>query len=408
MLLNWPIYGQTGGAERIVCEFSAALLAQGHSVTVVSGDKSQGFPIYSLDPRVKLIYFGDIPIPRFIKYLKSIFTWSIRKKERKVLRRFMKLELKSFQLKKAIQSLESDLIISYEPESTYIYFRAFNSLTPVITMFHSSPEFLISKILGAYYADHLNKFPSLDYYKVRRWFDIYIAQLRKSSVIQVLMPEFIKTIENLIPNIEIICIRNPVNQAKKMSNLNAHTIINIARVVPVKRQILIVEAFNLIKDRFPDWKIEIWGQTDADKSYTANLQSTIDKYGLENRIKLCGVTSNIDKKLDNSSILIMTSSVEGFCLGMVESMTKGLPVIGCNSCTAINTIIRDGENGFLCEDSPESIAKALERLMKSKTLRIKLGRQGHKDAKAYDPPIIWTQWNQLISKTINNNDLYDI
>ena len=265
-------------------------------------------------------------------------------------------------------------------------------------MFHTSPEFALGQVLGVFNEDYEKQYSQLKYSRIRRKFNFYLEQVGKSSVIQVLMPEFIKKVHLFIPHVKTVCIPNAVNQKEKMMNLDSHTIINVARVVPVKRQHLLVEAFNLLKNRYPNWNVEIWGQTND--PYSQIVQSCIEKYNLSNRVKMCGITTNIDKCFDHSSILIMPSSIEGFCLGVAEAMTRGLPVIGCKSCVGINSLIRNGKNGFLCEDTPESLAGALEILMENKSLRLKFGQQGWEDAKAFDPKNIWKKWNELILEVI--------
>lgn len=65
----------------------------------------------------------------------------------------------------------------------------------------------------------------------------------------------------------------------------------------------------------------------------------------------------------------------GICLA--EAMTVGLPAVGYRSCHAVNEIIRDKGNGFLCEDGVEPFAEALRRLMSDEGLRKRWGtRQG--------------------------------
>lgn len=104
--------------------------------------------------------------------------------------------------------------------------------------------------------------------------------------------------------------------------------------------------------------------------------------------------------MEGASILVMASEFEGFCLGLVEAMSKGLPVVGCNTCAVVNTIIRNGENGFLCDDTPEAIASALSRLMESADLRKRLGARGRKDAKLFAPDLIWKKWEDVLSSVV--------
>jgi glycosyltransferase involved in cell wall biosynthesis len=85
---------------------------------------------------------------------------------------------------------------------------------------------------------------------------------------------------------------------------------------------------------------------------------------------------------------------------MTEAMSIGLPVVGFNNCAAVNELVRDGENGILCEDGVESFAKALSRLMKNKEIRIRFGRQAHEDMKAYSPDVIWQRWEELMKNLL--------
>ena len=74
----------------------------------------------------------------------------------------------------------------------------------------------------------------------------------------------------------------------------------------------------------------------------------------------------------------------------------GLPAVGCKNCPAVNTLIRDGENGLLTDSTPEGYAEALARLMKDEDLRYHLGRQGKEDMKAYSADFVWSSWEKLI------------
>lgn len=80
----------------------------------------------------------------------------------------------------------------------------------------------------------------------------------------------------------------------------------------------------------------------------------------------------------------------GICLA--EAMTVGLPAVGYRSCHAVNEIIRDKGNGFLCEDGVEPFAEALRRLMSDEGLRKKMGYEARRTAEAYEASKIWGKW----------------
>lgn len=394
MVLAWPIFNQKGGAERILCELSDELLRRGHNVTVLCADKLQGKPAYPVNPLVRFEHFGGAPLPlSHLKFFRGVRSWRPQKEVRRTLRHFSGLDAAAAKLKLSAKRFETDVYITFSAYGTYILKKAIGQTAPVITMFHSTPEFVYGEPLGVQEA-HSNKWDLLKNRSIRDWFDNFLATVASSNIVQVLMPEFVEPTRKALPGSNVVCIPNPVPQYIEPADLKKHTIINVARIVPLKRQHLIVEAFALLAKRFPDWTVELWGQTND--RYCDDVRQLIDKLGLTDRVKICGVTTNIEQKLANASVLVMASELEGFCLGMVEAMAKGLPVIGCTNCKAVNTIIRDEENGLLCEDTPNAMATALSRLMENEELRKRLGTRGREDAKSFAPHLIWDQWESLL------------
>ena len=83
-------------------------------------------------------------------------------------------------------------------------------------------------------------------------------------------------------------------------------------------------------------------------------------------------------------------------------MSAGLPVIGYKNCPAVNELIKDGENGYLCEDGVNAFAQALDKLMSDEKLRKKMGKAAKEDMKQYAPEKIWDMWENLIEKSLTD------
>ena len=79
-------------------------------------------------------------------------------------------------------------------------------------------------------------------------------------------------------------------------------------------------------------------------------------------------------------------------------MSAGLPVIGYKNCPAVNELIKDGENGYLCEDGVNAFAQALDKLMSDEKLRKKMGKAAKEDMTQYAPEKIWDMWEKLIEQ----------
>lgn len=410
IVIAWNIYGTPGGAERILAELSDYLISKGHKVTVISADAQQGDISYAHDPRLILLHYGSesYSLKNRKPFLK-LSCFGASSEEKRTLLTIKQKKAEVDQLQPLLQNLETDILLAFCPFSAYLAIKAFDNLyntssnifrhqrsnrrPRVLTMCHSTPEFSVYGVIFNY-IENKKLSNRLQFKRVRKQLQEYIQTAGRSDLVQVLMPNFLAEARTFFPKTQIIQIPNPVLQFKTASSLNKPLILNIARIIPLKRQILLVEAFSIIAKEFPEWKIEFWGSTQS--SYTSKVFNRIQELGLQNQVFIRGTTQNIESVLNDASVLVITSQLEGFCLGMLEGMSKGLPVIGCRSCASVNSIIRDGENGLLCDDTPESLANALRRLLTNKELRSSLGQQAKKDASLYKPITIYETWEKLL------------
>ena len=81
---------------------------------------------------------------------------------------------------------------------------------------------------------------------------------------------------------------------------------------------------------------------------------------------------------------------------MTEAMAVGLPVVAYKSCSGVNEIIVDAKNGFLAEDGIEDFASKLEKLMKNKELRMKMGNEARKTVLDFRPNKVWDKWENVV------------
>lgn len=64
----------------------------------------------------------------------------------------------------------------------------------------------------------------------------------------------------------------------------------------------------------------------------------------------------------NSSIFVLVSRLEGYGMVYAEAMHYGLPIVGSQK-GAVPELVKDGENGFLCDpENPDEIAQAIIKL----------------------------------------------
>lgn len=164
---------------------------------------------------------------------------------------------------------------------------------------------------------------------------------------------------------------------------------------------ILIRAFAQISDRFPAWRIDIYGKG-PDQS---DLAALAIGSGIGARVNFRGSTKSYAELSDayaKAHIFALPSRAEGCPLSLREAMAHGLPVIGFDSCSGTNEIIFHERNGLLArsDDKVAGMREALERLMGDPTLRSAYGRNGIEDVKAFAPELTLDAWEGLLLRAI--------
>lgn len=375
-----------GGTEKVFFDMANNLSRLGHHVIAIVHDTHPGAPCFPIDEAVKYINCKVDPWTniqsQLLRRILPVFQPKTERISTKIIHKYLPRAKK---IEQVLDIERPDVIVTFQALATYVVIDMIKTTIPVITMFHVNPGNLDSDDSKLYH-----------------------SALLKSAAIQVLMPEFAQNLKSLFAIPNIVTIPNIVPQNNLYSTLTRPVIINVARLCRFpKRQHLLIEAFNLLKDDFPEWTVELWGESTEHPRYALELSLLIQKYHLQNRIKLCGPSKDILSKLLSASVFCFPSANEAFGLAMTEAMSMGLPAIGCKQCTGVNSLIHHGENGFLCDDTPEDIASHLRLLMSDIELRQKMGQQAREDMKQYSPEIIWKRWDDLLKKVHAGEPIVD-
>ncbi len=220
--------------------------------------------------------------------------------------------------------------------------------------------------------------------------------------IHLLMPTFIQSVPETLHH-KVRTIYNPLStsiaSSKKAVQVTAeacYTILSLGRLDPKPKQIrLLIAAFALLAQEFPQWKLDIWG-TGPDEEALREQISTLPQ-DIQQRVHLCGLAKNPTEQYSTADIFCIPSRFEGFGLTVTEAMAHSLPVVGFASCNGVNGLVHHEENGLLApEMTAESLAGELRRLMQDTELRQQLGQQAKEDAKNFAPEYIYPQWEELI------------
>ena len=160
---------------------------------------------------------------------------------------------------------------------------------------------------------------------------------------------------------------------------------------------MLIEAWEQLACKFPDWILEIAG-TGSEKSYE-ELKSMVTVHGLENRINFLGFRTDIDSIMREASIFILSSRIEGFPMGLVEAMSQGCACVSFAIGGAVSEIITHDRNGIIVDDGDiSSLAQELSVLMTDKDKRERLSKNAVQDISRFEADNIAQKWEELFSR----------
>lgn len=138
-------------------------------------------------------------------------------------------------------------------------------------------------------------------------------------------------------------------------------IINYCRLEKQKNLYMLIDAFELLSNRFPTYELHLYGEGSERNSIIEYIQNKKSR----DRIYLYPFSKNIHEKVKHSAVYVSTSNYEGISNSMLESLGIGIPVV-CTDCPCggARQFIEDGVNGYLIEvGNTEQLAKRLTILL---------------------------------------------
>lgn len=374
--------GMPGGVEKLTCYLSSYLVKQGHAVTVLYRDSTEGLPLFPIDSRVRQynILFDkgekiiNEKLPFYLRFYREAVRLCSQSAAQGINAKYKGAEYGP-RIREFLDRLQPDVVISCSAPSTKYVITDAGCKIPVITLFRGDP---------------MVQMPLLS--KEER---IAVAQ---SAAIQVLWPSKVAVAQQYFPHVPVVAIGNAVFPAESMANPGAekvhHLISCVGNVSGRKNQKLLWKAFSLLAAKYPDWRVEFWGEKTS--HYARSLGEEIHRAGMGDRVMLKGKTSHIGDVYGQSDIFCIPSTSEGFPQGLAEAMSAGLPAIGLKSCGGTNELIHDGETGFLVDDEAVDFASALEKLINNRELRRIMGEKAHVAVAEYEPEKMWKIWENLL------------
>lgn len=143
-----------------------------------------------------------------------------------------------------------------------------------------------------------------------------------------------------------VVIPNPIKSVlpERYIGKRRHIIAAFSRLNKQKNIPMMLDAFKLFLQKYPDYKLKIYGRGEE----IENLKNYASKIGVDQNVDFCGFCKNIHYEIIDYMMFVSSSNYEGISNSMIEALGIGLPCV-CTDCPAggARMFIKDGINGFL-------------------------------------------------------------
>ena len=152
--------------------------------------------------------------------------------------------------------------------------------------------------------------------------------------------------------------------------------------------------FSLIADEFPDYSLIIYGEGSLRKE----LESYVKEKNLQGRVFLPGAKDNIQERIKDASLFVLSSDYEGIPNALIEAMAIGLPCVSTDcSPGGAKELIESGENGLIVEcENPKLLAAAVKSMMVEREESRRMGTQARLIRNRVDKHQIADSWLGII------------
>ena len=362
MRIGFVIFSlRVGGAERVAATLVNEWARRGEQITLLTID-CLASDFYQVDTRVQRI----------------ALEMNIRSKN---WRQSMTSNLRRVRLLRAfVRRSKFDVIVSFGDKTNLLLLLATWGLKlPIVVAEHNDPRRWTIGATGEY---------------LRR-----LLYPRASAVV-VLTAETAKWAREIVGSGAISVIPNPVGEqclrrSQPIIKGKQHFVVAMGRLGFEKGFDLLLLAFALCFERYPDWTLRLVGQG-AEQPRLLNLA---EQLGIKHAVMFEPVTKEPERVLHESDLFVLSSRTEGFPMVLLEAMACGLPVVSFDCSSGPREMIRDGIDGLLVPpEDVGALAAAMATLMGDELERKRLAKRAVEVAERFSLPRVMGMWTEVFAK----------
>lgn len=369
-----PALYMAGGVERVLT-LKANYFAEhfGYDITIILTEGKDKPLFYPLSDKIKVINL-DINFEQLwtCSFAKKIFVYL---KKQRLFKRLLTNELIRIRPDFTVSTLRREINFINDIKDGSKKVGELHASRVSYRNFTMEGANIIKNLFAKYWSAHL------------------VHHLRKLSQLVVLTDEDCAAWTELD---NVVTIPNPLPlRPSSVSKLTEKRVITIARYSREKGIDLLLRAWREVEKQVKDWSLDVYGEGDISFYDKMIDDLSIDRH----RCRLNGRIDNVESVYCQSSIFVLSSQFEGFGLVILEAMACGLPVVSFDCPWGPRSIIRDGEDGILVENSnPLALSQGLISLINDAKKRKDISIAAQHNVQHFNIERIALQWKEVFEK----------
>lgn len=132
------------------------------------------------------------------------------------------------------------------------------------------------------------------------------------------------------------------------------------------------------------------------------LETMARSLNLGERVRFLGFVAqeNLSALYARHDLFVFPTLEDTFGMVTLEAMAAGLPVIASSRAGSTRDFVREGENGWICDPAPDSIAAALERALRQRAAWPAVGQRNREAVETASPEASARQLGAAVSRAL--------
>lgn len=162
-------------------------------------------------------------------------------------------------------------------------------------------------------------------------------------------------------------------------------LLSVGELIPRKNHEVVLRALAVLKqaEELDGIRYIICGRG----ALEAELKSLAAELGLTEHVSFLGYRKDIPAICNSCDLFVFMSHQEGLPVALMEAMACGLPVV-CSAIRGNTDLIEDGATGLLADNTPQSVASAIQMMREHPELREQAAAAARKTVKEFDLGVV--------------------